>query len=501
MNFKNGYSRTLISIAVAGASAAMFGGCVPVTSTPKLALYFQESQAPGQEKSWIKRWVPETGVTDVLFQQQTDGSGLNTQFVTGIQPKGSILTLLRFGFPTISYSLLTPDSPRPQPRLLYDTTAVDDSTQTGGMWNDWAPDGKHIGLQIDDNIIVQSPDGNIKITYGKVDFENPINTSHAWSPDGTKLAYTLSENILEVVNAYTGAKTNFSIPEANGTSLGGPTWMADNRHIVVNTYDGNESHSLIFDMKNPTSNQPAFTNGSEGVFYNGSASPDGDRVIQTNYNYGDPTGSYELVFADNRANVTLAAVAVAEGDDANQLLPSWSHNGKRLAYIKDVDNDGDSDIVIASKDGVVQQTFTDLGQVSDATLDWSPDDTSLVVITNAVESHGETDGKLISLARGKVDMLPGIANLYPRDVDWSPNSRYAVIGQLLFDTKDLATAAKQLPASYQVAWAFDSSYLAISTQDGSACSASVIKMADSKRTLTPIAQNTSCSIFWSTPAQ
>jgi Tol biopolymer transport system component len=500
MNFKNGSSRTLISIALTSAYAVGFSGCVPVTPTAKLALYYQVSQAPGTEKSWIKRWDPATSKTDVIFQQQTDGSGLNTQFVTGVQPKGSILTLLRFGFPTISNSLLTPDGPSPQLRLLYDTTGVDDSTQIGGMWNEWAPDGKHIALQIDDNIIVQSPDGNIKITYAKVDFENPINTSHAWSPDGSRLAYTRSENSLEVVNVYTGAKTNFSIAEANGTSLGGPTWMADNRHIVVGTYDGNESHWLIFDMQNPASSQPAFTNASQSVFYNGVPSPDGDRVVQTNYSYGDPTADYVLVFADNRANVALSTVAVAEGDDANQLLPSWSHDGERLAYIKDVDNDGDIDVVIASKEGAVQKTFTDFGQVGDASLAWSPDDSKLVVITNVVASHGgTTEGKLITLASSAIDNLFETAAPSNQVVEWSPNSRYVVIGQLLFDAKNPAIAATQLPSVYQVAWAFDSSYLGISSNEelGAPCTISVIKLANSNRAITPVAQNTSCSVFWS----
>jgi len=502
MKFKNGNSRLPITIAAAAACTVAFTGCVPLTPTPKFALYYQVSQSPGTQKSWIKRWVPETNKTETIFQQQTDGSGINTEFLWSLQPNGSILTLFKFGLPAQSWSVLVPDSPNPKARLLYTSTPIDDAHLSGGIWNQWAPDGKHIGLQIDDNIVIVSPDNNIRATVGKIDgVENLVNVGHAWSPDGSAIAYTRSDTITEI-STVLGGKTDFSISGDDGShfTYADPRWFADNRHLAVfvddNTDSANGGRIVIFDKKNPTVSQLGFTHASPSQFFvHGNFSPDNDRTVETVNNPDNSASSEILVFADNRANVTLSSTA--EDGSGIQPLSSWSHDGKRLAYIKDVDNDGNADVVIASKDGVVQKTFTNFGP-GVASLSWSPNDAKLIVNTTPA-TDGSTESRLITLWGGAINTLPTTAAASA--VDWSPNSRYAVVGGSLLDTTLTTKAATPLPAYYQIAWAFDSSYLAISTQQESACTASVIKLSDSNRTITPVAQNTSCSVFWSNPAQ
>jgi Tol biopolymer transport system component len=525
MNFQNRRHksqrpRMTVSIAVAGVCAAAFSGCLPLpplVTTPKLALYYQQSSStPADDKAWIKRWLPDTNATDVVLQQKGSNSGLGNFWPQSLQPGGSNLMLFRLIPPSSLYYVTVPDSSDRQPRLLYTSTSRDDASIVGGIWISWAPDGKHIGMQINDEVIVTEPDGSGKRTIGNIDgIESPYLANVAWSPDGSQLAYTRDDNILEVTDVITGVKTPLNTGAGSSMSSR-PRWLHDNRHIIVNVSTGDEFRTVIFDVQNPESVQDAFTQTDCCVDFDAVWSPQGDRAIRINYVFGDPAAEYQLVFADNRSNVSLATAAVADGENERQLLPAWSHDGERLAYIKDADNDGDADVIIASKDGVALQTFNDFGTVGDATLGWSPDDSRLLVVTNVVASHGgTTHGALITLAGGTVDALfatAADAQALVAYADWSPNSRYVVYrygiyagnpainaNGLLFDTEDLDADGLTLTVN-NVAWSFDSNYLGIVTlqQNGAGdCALSVMAMSDNS--VAPLAQNTTCYMAWSTP--
>jgi len=516
MYFKNINSQNLISIAIAGACTVAFGGCQPtIPATSKFALYYQVSDSASGQKMWIKRWLPGTGETNVIYRPDGD-SARSTDFITSQQPYGSILTIMRADYPNSSLSALVPDTANPQPTLLWSQIYLDPAHFIGGIWAEWAPDGKHIGLQVDDEIVVASPDGTSKTTVATIDGMQYYGyAAHAWSADSSKIAYTRGDNIIAVVDINTKKTTNFSIPD-DGQNLipDDPVWMADNRHLMITSSGTNESRTLILDLQNPASIQPGFANAG-CCLSNLEFSPGRDRAVM--WKFQDNTAiDYVLAFADGRTNLTLSTTAYAFGDDSNQLLPSWSHDGGRLAYITDANRDGNAELIIASKDGATLQTFTGFGPVSDATLSWSPDNSKLVVTTNVVEAHGGiTNTRLVTLGTSTIDTLidtAALAEMRMADIEWSPDSRFVVhgyrahdfrfidAGALLIDTLNPVAMATPLNANY-FEWAFDSSYLGMATNDPATgnCSASAMKMGDGPRAIKQVAPSTTCRMFWSTP--
>jgi len=520
MKFKKINPYILISPAAA-AITMTFSGCLPLpplTSTPKLALYYQQSQyLPENDSTWIKRWLPETGETDVVLEQQTnnnyDGNVLDL-----IQPHGSNYFLTHSGNPGYVY-VAVPDSEDRTPRQLY-ATGSSFGAVAGGLWFGWAPDGKHIGMQVHRSVIVAAPDGSDQKTIGKADgVKDPWIVRLAWSPDATALAYIRGDNILEITDIATGVKTDHSVPSGSQiTMYDTPRWMADNRHVMQTVAIGNEVHYFIFDRQNPASAVETLADLGCCVGFE-NWSPLGDRLVRNYFAFDNTLIDYRLVFTDNRPSVPLFTVSPADGPTQFGLMPSWSHDGEKFSYVKDSDNNGDAEVIIANNDGAILQTFPGFGVVETATLGWAPDDSKLLVVTNVAATQGQSiHGKLITFSNGSINALFEAAANPDGElagVDWSPNSRYAVYSRktspyyvnspaadrgLLFDTENLDVAATTLTTDF-VVWSPDSKYLGLGTQLELAtnCSIAVMTLTDGNRNITPLSPDAACSIQWSNP--
>jgi len=515
MNFKNQHPHTaiistaIISTAIAGACSVAFSGCVPTTTpgaAPKFALYYQVSDLVDTERDWIKRWVQETGTTEVLLEQDYK----SIKSFQDQHPDGSIFRLTSYtktGSQISSQSEFTwtPTGSNPQPRKIYDSTSVGDITLTHGAWNQWSPDGKHLGERIGRNVYVATADGSAKKLIGTID-SNDVGPHDTWSPDGSKLAYVKNVGTIEVTDINTNAKTTFAL---STTAITGLHWMADNRHIAVAAYNQNNAHTLIVDLQNPTVIEPGFINADNEMSslftYINQWSPAGDRVVQRRYNYGVyddvPEIEYALTYADGRPNVSLRKQRLDALPDIFDLFPSWSHNGERMAYVKDADTDGDDDVVVTDKDGNVLQTFTNFGQVADVRWSWSPDDSKLLVTTNELIGNGDTTAKLITLANNSAVTLLETANLGRSEASWSPNSRYVVHNGFLADTATQPVSTIAIPLTLrEAAWSADSGYVGFSSLIDDKYPISVINMNDTS-TITEIAPQTTGRVYWSKPTE
>jgi hypothetical protein len=366
MKLKHG-NPTLISIAVAAACTFAFSGCLPSPPTT-LALFYQIAPTANEEPSWIKRWIPATGETEVILQQQADASGLNVELLTDPQPNGSVITLVRYHPPSTSWSVLVADNPQPAPRLLYTQTAQDDGTITGGQWLDWSPDGKWVAMQINRVVWLSQANGIFRYPIGTAEVEDDwVETLHGWAPDSLKIAWTREDDTLDLYYLNTGERRIFSVAtgeepnEYSARYIWGPDWFGD-MDFAMGVYDRDRNYVYLYTLTPP-----------------------------------------EPIAEDS---TTSAAAAVVNP----------SPNSR---YFVQADDNGDGTYVNA----------------------------------------------------------------------------------LLFDTQAPEAPATPLPDYRKIAWAPDSSHLAVVADEAEAseCSLSVVKTSDSPRTVTQVAENTSCLAFWSVP--
>lgn len=508
-------------------AAIFLNGCVPVlppvaSTTPKIGLYFEKTTSlvidienPSNGPSapaLIQRWLPATQQIDVLFQQ-TSESGLYG--ISSIQPFGSNFIVFKFTLPVQSTFVMVPDSNDRSLRLLHNSSGLlgGGGTATADVWTEWAPDGKHIGMSVDKEVIVSNADGSNKKTIGVISgYGQSPSASYSWSPNGKKLAYTTAPGTLEVVDVYSGQKVAIAAPAAEA-SIVELRWMADSVHLVGRATNGdNPSRTFVFDVNSPASTQEY---NRENWYSPNVWSPDGDRFVESAR--AESGLRYVLSFIDNRPAVELL---ISQNDDAYApyFLPAWSNGGEMLSYIKDVNGDGNAEVVVASKDGMMLHGYSGFPVPEDATLSWSPDNSKIFVVTNSfAERGGLTRGAIIHIDTGTVDNV--FENEVPHDramklvIDWSPNSRYVAFQTRslnpfdaadvrLVDTSHVGSIVASF-SSNDVEWSPDSKYLAISTpKDAEAadCALSVLEFKNDARFSTPVADSTSCRMMWSNPA-
>jgi hypothetical protein len=292
MKSKNGNPRALISIAVAGACTIAFSGCLPYPPATKLALFYQIAPTANEERSWIKRWVPETGNTEVLLQQLADSGGLNIELLTDPQPSGTVITLVRFHPPSTSWSVLVADSPNPQPTLLYTQTVQDNGDITGGRWHEWAPDGKHVAMQINKTVWLSQPDGVFRFPIGTAEVENDwVETLHGWSPESSKIAWTRKDDILDIYEANTGTRWTFSIEDNNNSEeyrprfIWGPDWF-DGMNFAMGLQIAMRNYVDFYTLEYPAPKLADSTTSAAAAVVN--SSPNSRYIVQADDN-GDGT--------------------------------------------------------------------------------------------------------------------------------------------------------------------------------------------------------------------
>jgi Tol biopolymer transport system component len=200
------------------------------------------------------------------------------------------------------------------------------------------------------------------------------NTTPAWSPDGTRIAYAGDQtgNYEIVVRAF-GEDAPVNITSHPTRDLH-PVWSPDGTRIAFESNRGGQWDVYIINADG----------SGESVNLSQHPSDDGNPTWS-------PDGS-QIAFASNRDGdfdiyvVDLLGIAEPEnitGTSSNDVFPAWSPDGRLIAFRSD--RTGDNEIFVMTANGAQIRRIS-FHPANDTSPSWSPDSRRLVFASNRSET-------------------------------------------------------------------------------------------------------------------
>ena len=212
----------------------------------------------------------------------------------------------------------------------------------------WSPDGSKIAFEGNDpvygnlpEIYVMTADGTgvqqLTTSAGFLEHREP-----AWSPDGTKIAFSggtsSGDRDIYVMNAADGSNV-VDLSNSSGRWDDEPAWSPDGSKIV---FVGNsrspyrDRDSFLYVMKADGSNQVQLTQGP--LDRQPAWSPDGTKIALARYIKDQDPASNAIpdIYVINAVDGS-GATDLTQSPNVDDISPSWSPDGTRIAFMSDRD--------------------------------------------------------------------------------------------------------------------------------------------------------------------
>ena len=200
--------------------------------------------------------------------------------------------------------------------------------------------------------------------------------SPSWSPDGKRIVFTSERDgnfEIYVMDADGGNQLNLT---NNARRDQNPSWSPDGERIAFMSWDGKVINFAInfeiYVMDADGGNQLNLTNNRHDDRHP-SWSPDGERIVFSSERDGHFRNHFGLTDEIYVMDADGQSLQRLTENRQNDWYPSWSPDGKRIAFASDRKGDfANFEIYVMDNDGDNQRRLTN-NRAADSSPSWSPD--------------------------------------------------------------------------------------------------------------------------------